>query len=224
MNDYSEIVAKIKPSIAKISVWKGGSLKSQGSGFVFSKSGTLVTCNHVVPEPIDKIFVFFPDMNLGEFYEAKVITRDIKHDIAILEFADTNKRLPLELFNGEAKEGMPVIFTGYPLGLGNLITHHGILSSITKDSIGEETYFIDGTINQGNSGCPLLSANGQVLGVVTATHRRIEDKDLFDGVTKMQTGVISLYGVDLIEIHQSLIQNLQLGIGYAVPCAYIPKY
>jgi hypothetical protein len=39
----------------------------------------------------------------------------------------------------------------------------------------------------------------------------------------MKSGVISLHGVDMIEIYQALIRNLQLGIGYAVPCAYIPK-
>ena len=175
----------------------------------------------MVPEPVGKILIFFPDMAMGDFIEAKVVSRNIKHDIAILEFADMNNRTPLELFKGKAREGMNVIFTGYPLGLRNLITHLGILSSITKDATGIETYLIDGTVNQGSSGCPLLSAEGEVLGVVTSTRR--EEKDLLDGVTEMKTGVISLHGVDLIEIYQALIKNLQLGIGYAVPCAYIPK-
>ena len=40
----------------------------------------------------------------------------------------------------------------------------------------------------------------------------------------MAAGALSLHGIDLVEIHQALIKNLQLGIGYAVPCSFIPSH
>jgi S1-C subfamily serine protease len=220
MVNYSEIVAKVKPSIAFISVMKGSEFISQGTGFVMFKPGMLVTCNHVVPEPHTKILLFFPDKP-NAFKEAKILTRQVKYDIAILEFEDPDQLSALELNDEPIKEGMPVLFMGYPLGLRTFTAHQGILSAITKDATGIETYFIDGTVHQGNSGAPLLSAEGKVIGVITATKR--EEVDLLDNVSKMETGILSLHGIDLIEVYQALIKNLQLGIGFAVPCAYIPK-
>jgi S1-C subfamily serine protease len=80
---------------------------------------------------------------------------------------------------------------------------------------------IDGSINPGNSGCPLLNEEGDVIGVVSATRR--EQSDLLNKVKDMKAGAISLHGIDLVTIYQALMQNLQLGIGYAVPCTYLPS-
>jgi S1-C subfamily serine protease len=224
MIDYSKIIEKIKPSIAFIKVIGGGSDIRTGSGFVFQKPGTLVTCNHVVLEPFNKILLQFPDTDnkpTVNLVEAKVVDRSLKHDIAILEFQDTENRQPLPVSKIDIKEGMPVIFSGFPLRLDTLTTHQGIISSITKNQAGEKTYLIDGTINQGNSGCPLMDINGELIGVVKATHG--EEKELLESVEKVESGGLLLQGIDLIEVYKALIKNLQLGIGYAVPCAYIRK-
>ena len=117
---------------------------------------------------------------------------------------------------------MPVLFSGYPLNLEALTTHQGMLSAITVDALGVTTYLIDGTVNAGNSGCPLMNVKGEILGVVNAKRR--ERSDLLTKVEAMSLGAISLHGIDLVEIYQALISNVQLGIGYAVPASYIPEH
>jgi S1-C subfamily serine protease len=112
--------------------------------------------------------------------------------------------------------------SGFPLGISSLTTHQGILSAITKDATGITTYLIDGTVNPGNSGCPLMNKEGHVIGVVNATRR--EEAPLLAEVGKMPLGALSLHGIDLVKIYQALSRNLQLGMGYAVPCGYIPQH
>jgi hypothetical protein len=66
-----------------------------------------------------------------------------------------------------------------------------------------------------------MSEDGNVIGVVNA--KRMEHSDLLTKIGEQKTGAISLQGIDLIELFQAIISNVQLGIGYAIPCNYIPK-
>ena len=182
-----------------------------------------MTCNHVVAQPDVTIKIKLKDD--GEFINAKIVIRDEKHDIAILEYdpglAPTSE--PFVQCNiDKIKEGMPVIFSGYPLDLFSLTTHQGILSAILQDPTGVTVYMIDGTVNGGNSGCPLFSCEGDLIGVVNA--RRRENSTLLGGVEAMSSGALSLYGMDVVGIYKAIISNLQLGMGYAIPCSYIPNY
>lgn len=212
--EYFETIRNVKKSIALITTEKGA-----GSGFVFHENSLLVTCNHII-NGCKKIFIKFLD---SEFMNAEIIIRDEEHDLALLKFNDTKVRIPLTLANhGNVREGMSVIFSGYPLGLKELTTHHGIISAITKDPVGIVTYLIDGTVNRGNSGCPLMNINGEVIGIVNAM--RVERGDVLDKIRSMEIGAISLYKTDLVDILQSIIKNFQLGIGYAVPASYIPGH
>lgn len=219
--DYSKIVAKIKPSIAIVfSIDAKNKIYGKGSGFVIDKKGILVTCNHVVAEKSATILLRFPDSE--ENIAAKVVLRDEEHDLALLKFENKTTN-PLSIASvGVIQEGMPVIFSGYPLDLESLTTHQGILSAITKDATGNTIYLIDGTVNSGNSGCPLMTQTGEVIGVVNAKRR--EQASLLKQVEEMAIGAISIHGLDMIQIYKAMIENLQLGIGYAVPSAYIPQY
>jgi len=220
MNGYSDVVEKIKSSISLIiAVNAQGKAFSTGTGFVFSKKGILVTCNHVIKEAAS-LFLRFP--NTEQIIAAKAVVRDEEHDLALLKF-DDQSREPLSISDANViKEGMRVLFAGYPLSMQDLTTHQGILSAITKDVTGATTYLIDGTVNSGNSGCPLMDEKGFVIGVVNAKRR--ERSDLLNKVEDMSLGAVSLHGVDLVEIYQALINNVQLGIGYAVPASYIPEH
>jgi len=211
--DYSDVIKKIKPSIAFINTEKG-----TGSGFIFLEKNILVTCNHVV-KGCRKIFVRFQGT---ENLDAEAIIHDEEHDLALLKFND-NTREPLVLAEDQTIiEGMPIIFSGYPAGLKNITTHQGIISSITKDPIGIIHYLIDGTVNRGNSGCPLMNSNGMVIGVVNAL--QIVESELLSPVMRMESGAISLYKTDVVDLFKAIINNLQLGIGYAVPASYIPNH
>lgn len=217
--NYSKIIEKIHKSIGIVYLIKEGNIISKGSGFIFFRKGILVTCNHVIAKQDSDILIQFPDS--PKLLSAKVMIRDEEHDLALLKFEDT-LREPLEIANLDlVKEGIPVIFSGYPLSLVSLTTHQGIISAILTDATGITTYLIDGTVNSGNSGCPLMSEEGNVIGVVNA--KRMEHSDLLTQMGEQKTGVISLQGIDLVELFQAIITNVQLGIGYAIPCTYIPK-
>lgn len=189
--DYSAIVERVKSSIALVVTFDSkGKISGTGSGFVFSKKGILATCNHVIDQNAT-IKIRFSDNEV--LLDAKVVIRDEEHDLALLKFTDDTREPIPEGDISEVKEGMPVIFSGYPLRLFNLTTHQGILSAIIKDATGVTTYLIDGTVNSGNSGCPLMNKDGKVIGVVNAKQR--EYTDTLTKVEEMTTGAVSLYGV-----------------------------
>lgn len=217
--DCAAIADGVRRSIAVILLVEDGKVVGKGSGFVYRQSGVLVTCNHVVNKSGATILLKFADTE--ETIRAKVAIRDEEHDIALLTFAD-DSREPLQgVSEVDVKEGMPVALAGFPLTLMNLTTHQGVISAILEDATGVKTYLIDGTVNSGNSGCPLLDSRGRVVGVVNATRR--ESSKLLEKIEDMEPRAIALHGVDLVEAMQAIISNLQLGIGYAIPCSYIPE-
>ena len=218
--DITEIIEKVKNSIAYIvALDTNRNVIGTGSGFVFSKKGILVTCNHVVKDA-SMLFIKFPDTK--DFTACKIIIRDDEHDLALLKF-DDNTREPLECGQlDKVVEGMPVLFSGYPFSSENLTTHQGIISAIIKDVAGVTSYSIDGTVNSGNSGCPLMDSSGRVIGVVNAKTRL--RNDLLEKVENLGTGALSLHGIDIVEIYQAIINNVQLGVGHAVPANYIPEH
>lgn len=154
--------------------------------------------------------------------EGKVVIKDEEHDLALIRFAD-DTREPLSIGElDKVVEGMPVIFSGYPFSSKDLTTHQGIVSAITKDETGITAYLIDGTVNSGNSGCPLMDNDGKVIGIVNA--KRVVRGDILEKIQNMSVGAVSLHSVDLVEIYQALAGNLQLGVGFAIPASYIPEH
>ncbi len=142
-------------------------VRSLGSGFVIDEDGVIITNNHVIDDA-DEIMVIFSD---GEELPAKLVGRDPKTDIAVLK-VDTTKKLPSVEWGSSdaARVGDWVIAIGNPLGLGGTVTA-GIISARNRD-IGAGSYddFIqtDAPINRGNSGGPLFTMDGRVIGVNTA--------------------------------------------------------
>lgn len=222
--ECASVVKKVRDSVAVVICDDGkGNIPSKGSGFVYFKKGIIVTCNHVVAIPDTAVKIRFDDE--GDFIEAKIALQDLEHDIAILKYnpSQAPKSEPLDaLSEKDVQEGMAVIFAGYPLNLWNLTTHQGILSAIIKDATGAIVYMIDGTVNSGNSGCPLLSDSGKVIGVVNA--RRRENHKLLSEIESIEAGAISIHNIDVIKTYKAIISNLQMGMGYAIPSSYIPKY
>lgn len=218
--DYSSVITKIKPSIALIlAIDKEGKIMGTGSGFIFTKKNIMVTCNHVVAGA-NSFLLKFPDAT--QYTQGKVVIQDDEHDLALIKFSD-NTRNPLIIGESDkVVEGMPVVFSGFPFNSKELTTHQGILSAITKDETGMTTYLIDGTVNPGNSGCPLMDSSGRVIGIVNA--RKLVRTDILKKIEAMKVGAVALHGVDLVEIYQALAGNLQLGIGAAVPVSYVPEH
>ncbi|MBN9593496.1 MAG: Do family serine endopeptidase [Alphaproteobacteria bacterium] len=139
---------------------------SMGSGFIISKSGYIVTNNHVVDHGT-KITVKLPD---GRSFDAKLIGKDPATDIALLKIK-SDKPLPTVEFGDDRqlRVGDWVVAVGNPFGLSNTVTA-GIVSSIGRN-IGNGPYTdfiqIDAPINRGNSGGPTFDLRGHVVGMNT---------------------------------------------------------
>ncbi len=139
---------------------------SLGSGFVIDPNGYIVTNNHVV-EKADEIVVNFQDETQ---YEAKLIGRDAKTDLALIKI--DAKDLPYVEFgdSDDLRVGDWVVAIGNPFGLGGSVSA-GIVSARSRNiNAGPFDDFIqtDAAINRGNSGGPLFDMNGKVVGVNSA--------------------------------------------------------
>jgi len=143
----------------------------QGSGFIITADGYILTNNHVVSEA-DTVRVKLQD---GREYTAKVIGTDPPSDLAVIKIKQDN--LPfLSLGDSDQLEvGDWVLAVGNPFGLSHTLTA-GIVSAKGRSGIGLNDYenFIqtDAAINPGNSGGPLVNLDGEVVGINTAIFSR----------------------------------------------------
>ena len=140
---------------------------AQGSGFIVTADGYILTNNHLVGET-EKVSVKLSD---GRTMDAKTIGADPDSDVAVIKIEAEG--LPfLELADSASLEvGEWVIAIGNPFGLSHTVTA-GIVSAKGRSSLGVANYedFIqtDAAINFGNSGGPLLNLDGKVVGINTA--------------------------------------------------------
>jgi serine protease Do len=145
--------------------------RSLGSGFVIDADGSILTNNHVV-ENAQKIVVKTSD---DQEYEAKIVGRDPKTDIAVIKITAKSGLTVASLGDSDKLEvGEWVMAIGNPFGLDSTVTS-GIVSAKGRH-IGQGPYdnFIqtDASINPGNSGGPLLNLRGEVVGINTAIFSR----------------------------------------------------
>ncbi len=142
--------------------------QSLGSGFIIDTAGIVVTNNHVI-ENADQITI---TLSNDDTYEAEVVGRDAKTDIAVLKFDPKGADITaVSLGDSDTlRVGDWVLAIGNPFGLGGTVTA-GIVSARGRD-IGSGPYddFIqtDASINRGNSGGPLFDMDGSVIGINTA--------------------------------------------------------
>jgi serine protease Do len=149
--------------------------QSLGTGFIIREDGLIITNNHVI-EGADVINV---QINEGsnKTYEAKVIGRDGRTDIALIKI-DTGTKLPVAVL-GSSKDvevGEWVAAFGNPFGHGHTMTK-GIISAKGRalDDINKFPFLqTDAGINPGNSGGPLVNSKGLVIGVNTAIDPRAQ--------------------------------------------------
>ncbi|WP_156850775.1 Do family serine endopeptidase [Bartonella refiksaydamii] len=142
---------------------------SLGSGFVIdAQKGLIVTNYHVIVDA-DDIEVNFTD---GTKLKAKLLGKDSKTDLALLQVDAGNKKLKAVRFGDseKARIGDWVMAIGNPYGFGGSVTV-GIISARNRDlNAGPYDNFIqtDAAINRGSSGGPLFDRNGEVIGINTA--------------------------------------------------------
>jgi Do/DeqQ family serine protease len=148
---------------------------SLGSGVIVTAEGIVVTNNHVVQsEGEADIKVALAD---GREFEAAVVLRDERTDLAVLRIDGGNADFPhLSFADSDALEvGDIVLAIGNPFGVGQTVTS-GIISALARTRVGISDYqfFIqtDAAINPGNSGGALVDMQGGLVGINTAIFTR----------------------------------------------------
>jgi S1-C subfamily serine protease len=183
-----DLFAKVEKSVVQVTeIDNSNELGSRlGSGFVYDKSGHVITNYHVVvpgSNNNDELQVSFLD---GNVYSAELVGFDQFADLAVLKVNNitSDKLMPLSLANSSAlRIGETVVAIGNPFGLSGSMTV-GIVSGLGRllpsnengeNLAGATSSFsipniiqTDAAINPGNSGGPLIDTQGSVIGINTA--------------------------------------------------------
>jgi 2-alkenal reductase len=178
----SSIYAHRSPGVVTIVAVLGSDPESasrqQGSGFVVSRQGFILTNSHVittagddaVPRPADSVFVEFQDRDRAQ---AKIVGWDVFDDVGLIKVEPSDHALaPVPLGNSAAVVvGEPVAAIGSPfgnensLGVGVVSAVHRSIESLTSNFNLVDAIQTDAPINHGNSGGPLFDARGRVIGI-----------------------------------------------------------
>ena len=151
--------------------------QSLGSGFVIDKAGLVVTNYHVVGEA-ESVYVSFSN---SDSMRAEIVGRDAATDVALLKVVASSRALkPLRLGDSDKVQvGDQVVAIGNPLGYERSISL-GIVSALHRSLTSpggapiDRVIQTDAVLNRGNSGGPLLNAQGEVIGVSSAIAYRLQ--------------------------------------------------
>ncbi|MBC6450232.1 trypsin-like peptidase domain-containing protein [Actinokineospora sp. HBU206404] len=172
------VAQKVLPSVVQLQV-RGRSSAGEGSGFVISQDGLIVTNNHVVEAAADdgQIVAVFQD---GRTAKASIVGRDPSSDLAVVRAERISGLAVVELGSSDdLRVGQSVVAIGSPFELSGTVTS-GIVSSLNRPTRagGEDgsqatvmdAIQTDAAINPGNSGGPLVNMRGQVVGINSAIY------------------------------------------------------
>jgi S1-C subfamily serine protease len=177
MDPYSSMIISavqaVKNAVVKIDVYKTvqGKLRpaGSGSGFVFSSDGLIFTNSHVV-NGAEKIMVSL--LNENEI-EAVLVGKDADTDLAILKIYADGYSIAKLGDSSQLQIGQLVIAIGNPLGYQHTVTT-GVVSALGRSLRSQSGMLVDNVIqsdaalNPGNSGGPMITTEGEVVGVNTA--------------------------------------------------------
>lgn len=163
------VAERVLPSVVTVRVARPAGT-SEGSGFIATSDGYVITNDHVVAGATGRASVVFSD---GSSSPATIVGRDPESDIAVIKVRKDGLR-PVAFGDSEALAvGDPVLAIGSPLSLANTVTA-GIVSALDRtmqagEPGGPTRYYAaiqtDAAVNHGNSGGPLVDGAGRVIGV-----------------------------------------------------------
>ena len=174
LDDYSRVVSdvvdRVGPSVVRIDVRKNGRSAGSGSGVIISSDGLALTNSHVVQGSRTVSLTTLE----GRELQARVLGDDPDTDLALLR-VEADVALPAAKLGDSAKlkRGQIAIAIGNPLGFDATVTA-GVVSALGRSlqsrtgRMIEDVVQTDAPLNPGNSGGPLVSSTGEVIGINTA--------------------------------------------------------
>ena len=164
---------------------------AQGSGFVVSPDGLILTSAHVIttagpdeasPDGADRVFVRFKD---GDRVRAEIVVWVVFDDVGVLRVVPDDHELePVPLGNSsQVVVGEPVAAMGSPFGnqdslaVGVVSANHRSISALTSAYRVIDAIQTDAPITHGNSGGPLFDARGRVVGINAQINSRSGDSE-----------------------------------------------
>lgn len=179
---------KVYPKVSQATVRISNGERTIGSGFIFDSESHVLTANHVV-ESLSKIYVILPD---GRISIATSTGSDLISDVAVLKLEEKPAVEPLTLADSsQVRIGEPVAAVGSPLDIAETL-NTGIISQINRYAeinYNSGTRWVanliqfDAAVNAGNSGCPLVNAKGEVIGMVIARIEPTEGEGIYYAVS-----------------------------------------
>ncbi|AXB44615.1 S1C family serine protease [Amycolatopsis albispora] len=188
-SDVSSVAQQVLPSVVQVNVTTREG-EAIGSGVILSSDGKILTNAHVVEGASGDVTITLSD---GTKYQASVLGADSKADIAVLQAKNASGLTAAKLGDSsQVRVGSEVVAIGSPGGLQNTVTS-GIVSAVGRNlsDLGQQeqqqspfgrtstqqqqgpsytAIQTDASINHGNSGGPLVNANGEVIGINTAIY------------------------------------------------------
>ena len=202
LNNFLKSTKSIKPrkSVSNKRVGKSGDWAGNGSGIIISKSGYIVTNNHVI-EDADDIEVEFILNDEVKKFKAEIVQVDKVNDLAIIKIVDVNfdgvGELPYNFKTRSSDVGTKVYAYGYPMALSlmgkEIKITDGIISSKSGIDGDITTYQISATIQPGNSGGPLFDDKGNLIGINSSGLARLGSEST--GYTIKSSYILNLIDV-----------------------------